>query len=1171
MLGVPSLLLLLLLFALQVVSVVSANSGDNLVRKRREWILPPKPLMENVDYTKDVSIARIRSDIQSGTNVVYSLEGVGANQYPFNVFVVDPDNGNVRVTKILDREEIDTYNLAGVARFLNGTKAEKKIDLRIKVQDQNDNNPVFGAFEPVEIPENSPPGTSVTKVFATDADEPGNVNSVIAYTLIDQNPPGDMFRMNLDGTVFVKKSLDRETNDQYILTVQGQDLRGQSEGNIGRGTVTIKLSDVNDNPPTLEKEEFAGSIEENTYDVEVMRFKAEDLDLKGTENWETVFEIAEGNEAGYFSITTDPKTNEGVLKLVKPVDYEDLKNLDLGLAVRNKAPLVDGSAGGAGVSFGGGGNGASGGSGSSGASGASGSSGASGGSGGSGSSGASGGSWGSGSSGASGGSGGSGGSGSSGGSAFKTYPVKITVNNQKEGPQFDPKIKAIPISEGGNTFNMKETIARYTATDVDTGKPAENVRYVKGFDPDNWLTIDPETAEISLNKLPDRESPLLVNGTYYAQILCISEDTPAKTATGTIAIQVEDFNDHCPVLTSNVKTICTTQNSVTINAKDEDASPNGPPFEFTIVPEGTEGKWRVEHLNDTAVILRAQESIWRGFYEMELLVKDQQGKACTEPQKVRVRVCSCEDGVVCGKIGATGQLHKGAELGPAGIGLLLLGLLLLLLIPLLGLFCLCGNKEKFPDIFSEMPFDTKSHLISYHTEGQGDNTEVPTTTAQVCTNTVQNTVQRAPVTNLEMQQSVTSINGYNGVTSHTDGMWGVNNWDGSGIYSVSEGREVRGGGGIYDGLALSDHFLRQYYSQAAGGIDNAGVKDGLLGYDYEGEGSYAGSVGCCSLLESDDDLEFLDDLGLKFRTLAEICGGKKISNDMVTPLPSASVSSAQTSESKLVTAHQLVQPPMMQPTIPKEEQTIIHEIAEHSQMTKERMATVREGSTSAKTEMGNQSQIFLLQQQQQPVYYTTTPMLQPVHYVVQPQLQNTMVLAEAPATNLQDMVMVKGIETGPSQGFIVQGQTMMSSGQSQGPGTVLVGGSGIQGRCTNLIQAGNMSGSQTIMVVDGKVPAGSTKMLTGMETGLIQGGTLQSRELSGSQKVLWVGESASRRGQQVQETRGLLQKSDVSSLQRVVSSNGGLSTHSQNSTSSTTVGKVPTVRKVVVQETKGFR
>ena len=60
----------------------------------------------------NVLLFQIRSDLQSGSNVVYSLEGVGATQYPFNVFVVDPVTGNVRVTKILDREEIDTYNVS---------------------------------------------------------------------------------------------------------------------------------------------------------------------------------------------------------------------------------------------------------------------------------------------------------------------------------------------------------------------------------------------------------------------------------------------------------------------------------------------------------------------------------------------------------------------------------------------------------------------------------------------------------------------------------------------------------------------------------------------------------------------------------------------------------------------------------------------------------------------------------------------------------------------------------------------------------------------------------------------------------------------------------------------------------------------------------------------------
>ncbi|XP_042273345.1 desmoglein-2-like [Thunnus maccoyii] len=1105
------------------VAVVKANSGDNPVRNKREWIIPPKRLNENEDYTKEDYIAKIRSDFESDTNIIYSLEGIGASENPFHVFVVDPKTGLIRVTQVLDREHIDTYNLSGVAKFSDGREAEKRIDIRIKVVDENDNSPVFGVINPGEVDELSPVGTSVMKVIATDADEPGNENSQIAYTIVDQNPPNDMFSMTKDGTIYVKRpDLDREKADQYILTVRGQDRNGMPEGNTGTGTVTINVRDVNDNLPTLEKEMYEGSIEENTEGVEVMRIKAEDLDLKDTDNWDAVFDIVKGNEAGYFSITTDPKTNEGILMLDKPVDYENVKDLELGLVVRNTAPPYDGSGVNAGTVIGlvGGPSGASGAS----------------------------------------------------GTKFKTYPIKINVKNQPEGPQFDPKVKAIHISEGGDSINIKDVIAHYPAIDGDTGEPAENVRYAKGSDPGNWLIIDPETAEIKLNKMPDRESPLLVNGTYFAEVLCITEDMPAKTATGTVAIQVEDFNDHCPTLTSNIQTVCTTVDAVIVNAKDEDAFPNGPPFHFDIIPEGTEGKWHVEHLNDTAAVLRSQGSVWPGFYEVEFLVKDGQGKACPEPQKVKVQVCTCEDGVVCGKRGANGIISKEAELGPAGIGLLLLGLLLLLLIPLLLLFCQCGASAGSAGRFTQMPFDAKSHLINYHTEGQGENTAVPLMNLpikldEVPLKPVGGIPIKVPATNYHTSIDVIDRADFDRFEQIRD--YRITS-DYSGFVSGDAGG---GGGGIYDGMSLPDHFLGQYYTQkASNGNENLGVKDGLLVYEFEGQGSSVGSVGCCSLLESDNDLQFLDDLGPKFKTLAEVCGGKKIPTEvkqMLTPLPSASIKT-QTSVSSLTTAQQLTPPSKLQPTVPRTEQTVVTETSECAKMVKESTATLREGMTTVKQGMANQGQMLLLQQQQ-PVYYTTTPMLQPMHYVVQPQVQNTMVLAEAPATNLQGMVLVNGTQTGPAHGMVVQGQTAMSSGQGQGPGMVLVERSGVQGGGANLIHAGNLSGSQTMMVVEGKVPAGSMQVLSGSQTRLVQGGTLQSGGLSGSQRVLVVGGQTSSGGQLVHEAGGLSQKSNVLGSKRVLHSQDNMSTGSQSgvvASSATTVSTAPTYRKVVVQETR---
>lgn len=58
-------------------------------------------------------------------------------------------------------------------------------------------------------------------------------------------------------------------------------------------------------------------MEENTVGMEVMRIKATDMDLINTDSWRAVYEIASGNEAGYFSIATDANTNEGVITVNK--------------------------------------------------------------------------------------------------------------------------------------------------------------------------------------------------------------------------------------------------------------------------------------------------------------------------------------------------------------------------------------------------------------------------------------------------------------------------------------------------------------------------------------------------------------------------------------------------------------------------------------------------------------------------------------------------------------------------------------------------------------------------------------------------------------------------------------------------------------------------------------
>lgn len=1028
-----------------------------LHRQKREWIVPPQILEENVDYTKRDFIAKIRSDKEDVQmkNLRYSLRGVGADQEPFNLFVVNPETGFVRITGILDRESISQYNLSGIALFTDGSIAENDIGLRIKVKDQNDNPPVFGAMSAGAVDELSDVGTEVMKLNCFDADEPGNPNSQIKYEIVDQQPTGQsMFRVENDGRVVVANSnLDRETIDQYVLLVKASDLNGAPGGNAATGTVTIKINDVNDNVPTLGGP-YEASIEENTEKVEVMRLKVSDLDLKGTDNWEGDCYIASGNEAGYFSIHMDPKTNEAVLMLDKAVDYEDVKDLNLGIGVANKAPFhpsVSGGSQGATINFGGSGGGAGGGGG-----------GAGGGSGG----------------GIGGASGSAGGTGASSWSAsgVPLYNVNIKVKNQPEGPKFFPGTKAIPISEG-KAFDSTEVIARYPAIDSDTGKEATNVKYIKASDPDNWLTIDEKTGAIRMNKAPDRESKYLVNGTYYAKVLSITQDLPSKTATGTIAIQVEDFNDHCPTLVSNVQTLCTDKDAVLVTAKDEDAPPNGAPFDFSIVPEGTTGKWTVEYMNDTTAIFRTHEKLWPGPYELMVEVKDQQGLKCPDPQKLQVDVCTCKDQGGCDRT-TTGGAKKGSRLGPAGIGLLFLGLLALLLIPLLLLLCKCGAAG-MAGAFTDMPFDTKEHLISYHTEGQGEDRDVPIMGPAENVDGMMGFMSKDSMAVGAMHAAGLGVGaGAAGFLESTSTMGGrgYNEMEMDYMNSIrrSDAYLSRDMAGDFDGMAISDGYLCEYYSQKSRVLDGL-AKDDPMVYDYEGKGSPVGSVGCCSILEDQNDLEFLNDLGPKFTTLAQICGAKKTEIPAPAPAPAPL-------------------PPPPKPIMDRTEVVSSStNILNTGNIATNRVNTVNVASNMAAASSTRVENVLVTDNR--PTMITSVqpaPTLlmqpQPMYYMVEPQ-PSTVLLAERPAMT-QGMYVLNSAPV--AEGMVVQGANVAANTLTRGERMVLVDrGGSAQALNTGMLHTSNLSGSQ-LLLVDG-----------GATSGQVLQGTLQ-RGVAGSQGLMFV-------------------------------------------------------------------
>ncbi|MGH0128654.1 UNVERIFIED_CONTAM: hypothetical protein FKN15_035732 [Acipenser sinensis] len=108
---------------------------------KAEWIIPPVKVKENEDYSSKNPIAKIRSDVPGV--VRYEIVGEGADQKPYHLFTINPDNGEISITAIVDREEKAIYELKGRAYNSAGKQVESNIDLKIKIEDVNDNSPRF--------------------------------------------------------------------------------------------------------------------------------------------------------------------------------------------------------------------------------------------------------------------------------------------------------------------------------------------------------------------------------------------------------------------------------------------------------------------------------------------------------------------------------------------------------------------------------------------------------------------------------------------------------------------------------------------------------------------------------------------------------------------------------------------------------------------------------------------------------------------------------------------------------------------------------------------------------------------------------------------------------------------------------------------------------------------
>ncbi|XP_051485522.1 cadherin-13 isoform X2 [Apus apus] len=332
--------------ALKEIFKIEGNLG--IPRQKRAILATPILIPENQRPPFPRSVGKVISS-EGTEGAKFRLSGKGVDQDPKGIFRINEISGEVSVTRTLDREAIANYELEVEVTDISGKTIDGPVRLDISVIDQNDNRPMFKEGPYVgHVMEASPTGTTVMRMTAFDADDSSTDNALLRYNILKQTPTKpspNMFYIDPEKgdivTVVSPVLLDRETMDtpKYELVIEAKDMGGLDVGLTGTATATILIDDKNDHPPEFTKKEFQATVKEGVTGV-IVNLTVGDRDDPATGAWRAVYTIINGNPGQSFEIHTNPQTNEGMLSVVKPLDYEISAFHTLLIKVENEDPLI---------------------------------------------------------------------------------------------------------------------------------------------------------------------------------------------------------------------------------------------------------------------------------------------------------------------------------------------------------------------------------------------------------------------------------------------------------------------------------------------------------------------------------------------------------------------------------------------------------------------------------------------------------------------------------------------------------------------------------------------------------------------------------------------------------------------------------------------------------------
>ncbi|XP_028838503.1 protocadherin beta-16-like isoform X44 [Denticeps clupeoides] len=264
------------------------------------------------------------ADADAGTNGMVSYSFSHATDSISDVFEIDSHTGDVKVAGRLDYESKRQYKIN--VNAIDHGKLMDTAKVQIDVLDVNDNAPVITmiTFSNL-IPEESAPDTVVAMLNIKDVDSGKNGDVRVSIN------PDAPFRIKSSSSniniysVVTDHPLDREKVPQYNITITAAD-QGSPRFSSNK-TLTVKISDVNDNAPVFETSSYVAYVtENNSPGVSIFSVKARDKDSGNNARVSYFLEdtqISGGVASSYVSVNAE----SGVILAVRAFDFEHIKEL----------------------------------------------------------------------------------------------------------------------------------------------------------------------------------------------------------------------------------------------------------------------------------------------------------------------------------------------------------------------------------------------------------------------------------------------------------------------------------------------------------------------------------------------------------------------------------------------------------------------------------------------------------------------------------------------------------------------------------------------------------------------------------------------------------------------------------------------------------------------------